>query len=641
MDIATKFKSLSRDKQLAALGKMSDEQKVRLRDVLAGAAPTEVAPEPKYLQERGEGVSGWDRFVAKNFTQNPEKAFNHLQKGNPELEFSKKDDQVFFRPRDSEEPFKVLDPKGFDLEDITDVVYDMGSGLVENAAMVAGGAAGGVAAGPPGLVAGGMAASGVAGAAMEGLRNLGGQALGVDQDLSVTDMAVTGGLSAALTPLGGFGKAPAKNMVAGAIKTARKSGMSNTAAKKVGKEVADSGLASFLEGGALGLGFNTARKGTAKVAEQLTGVRAKVWNNLVEKPKELLDQIKSKGADRYANDKLVDTENTVQTELRKRGQDLADQINDSGQIMDISKAKKVIRDEINAISKQDTILAADKEKLSQLNKLYQDTFVTDQVPLPGGGFMVKEVPDQVEASLAFRIQKDLDDGIDYLSDQFRPQKSNSDQLVSSKMMKARKEIKNSLDKIKGVDDAKERYATTASDLDFLRNHLRDKKNMSAEMSPDAFIDKGLTKLQRMAGDIDKGKKHAYDRLTKIDDNYGTDITDVGDDVASLLLRETAGINPKSLQGVTATQRGNLTKMIGISAGITAAQKFGFPTVLGYGVGGTAGMIAGSPWTMKKMMSGAAAAQKYSPSASVIRPGLRVGGFDDKVRQSFQPQNNQE
>lgn len=157
-------------------------------------SPSEDAVE--YKKDMSADIPMKQRFVAKNFAGSPEAQVGYLSKELPEKEFTVKDGDVFARDKGTKNNYAAIDPSGFDMQDITDIAYDVGAGglqgLATTAAAAAGSAAGGVGAIPAGIAAG--AASG---AGLEGLRQLIGSKLGIENNLNAKEIAVQGAAGAA------------------------------------------------------------------------------------------------------------------------------------------------------------------------------------------------------------------------------------------------------------------------------------------------------------------------------------------------------------------------------------------------------------------------------------------------------------
>lgn len=152
---------------------------------LAGEAPP---PEPKFLEEKAANIPFKERFVAKNLAVSPEAQVQYLKEKLPKFEFQLKDGEVFARPIGGNYNYKALDPKGFDVQDISDVAYDIGAGGLQAGATALG------ALGGPVVAALSSAASG---AGLEGLRQKLGEQLGIKDNVSPKEIAMQGAMGLA------------------------------------------------------------------------------------------------------------------------------------------------------------------------------------------------------------------------------------------------------------------------------------------------------------------------------------------------------------------------------------------------------------------------------------------------------------
>ena len=115
-----------------------------LRRLGAGELPDSSIP---VKQEMHPDLTFGDRFVIKNFGTDPESTTKFLkQRHGDNLLVTHKGGQVLVR-RPDEQQWSVLDPEGFDLQDITDVGYDVASGIGSGAATAAAGLGAGAATG--------------------------------------------------------------------------------------------------------------------------------------------------------------------------------------------------------------------------------------------------------------------------------------------------------------------------------------------------------------------------------------------------------------------------------------------------------------------------------------------------------------
>ena len=204
------------------------------QEFAAGSAPWEVKAPAKatrapVVEETHPDVSFVDRAVIKNFAQSPEAGAAYLNKKGFETEI--RDGNLYVR-KPNEKSFKALDPSSFELQDITDIGYDVAAGLGSGAATALGGIVGNI----PGAVASGAAASG----GLEALRQKIGQYAGIPQDVSGKDVLVSTALGGTTPMLLGSG-ATAKQIA----KEALKSGMTSEAVAQGQRGLVTKGIEKF------------------------------------------------------------------------------------------------------------------------------------------------------------------------------------------------------------------------------------------------------------------------------------------------------------------------------------------------------------------------------------------------------------
>jgi hypothetical protein len=142
-------------------------------------------PEPEMFLEERAPVKG--RFAVKNLSgEDSEAAVQYLANQNPGVQFTQKDGRIFARPK-NEKNWKALDPDTFEMEDISDVAFDVVSGLAQTAGMIAAGI-------PTGGI-GGAIGGAATGYGTEKLRDYLGEMIGVrggEDDSSAIPAAVIG-----------------------------------------------------------------------------------------------------------------------------------------------------------------------------------------------------------------------------------------------------------------------------------------------------------------------------------------------------------------------------------------------------------------------------------------------------------------
>lgn len=194
--ISKTLPSMTNDEKLKFVEKL-DKGDIDLTDTLGVSNTT-----PK-----GLGVA---RFVVKNFANDTEQAVEYLKNNYPDYQFKLSEPEKEGEQKEIlvKEPnsvqFTRLDPKGFDLRDITDEAYGVISGAVPLATKALG------VAGSPVTLGASIPASMAAGAAeqagLETLRQSIGKAIGVSKEYDPSQIALAGGIGATV-PIGTRGSA--------------------------------------------------------------------------------------------------------------------------------------------------------------------------------------------------------------------------------------------------------------------------------------------------------------------------------------------------------------------------------------------------------------------------------------------------
>lgn len=237
-----------------------------------GEAPWEQESE-KIINEMHPDIDFTTRAIYKNFGADPEASFQFLQKKQPNLQWKKDKSGEVLAKRPDEDAWRRLDPKGFDLQDITDIGYDVPAAVAQGAATAAAGLAG-APAGGVGAIPAAMAGSAASGAGLEAIRQAFGAGLGIEGNVSGQDIGIAAGAGAVSPLLFGTG-AGAKE----ALKASMKEG-----AKQSAKEILQT------QRGLLGRGYDaTAGYVGPKLGALVSGENAKV----IKKAAEILPEIKA------------------------------------------------------------------------------------------------------------------------------------------------------------------------------------------------------------------------------------------------------------------------------------------------------------------------------------------------------------
>jgi hypothetical protein len=151
---------------------------------------------PNIIEEMHPDVSWQDRAIVKNLSSSPEKSANYIKKHNPQLDTRVWDGRVLVKGK-TETDWRTLDPdaEGFDglkefAMDVGDVAYDVGSGVLEGLA----------------LPTTGILGSAAVGAGSELARQAAGEALGIEDNISKGDIALSAGVAGAIPAVGKFAR---------------------------------------------------------------------------------------------------------------------------------------------------------------------------------------------------------------------------------------------------------------------------------------------------------------------------------------------------------------------------------------------------------------------------------------------------
>lgn len=323
----------------------------------ASTAPEGISDSVITQQEMPEDVSAYHRFVAKNFSNSPDSTIKYLQERYPQYEISHDKGNILFK-KPGENTYKVLDPKGITgigegLMDLTDIGTDVGAGAASTAAS----AAAGLAAAPTvvGALPAAMAAGGTTSAGLEALRQKIGSYLGIPQEVSGKDVAISGALGAAAPLLFGTGASAAQI----AAKSAEK-GLTETGAEALAKS----------------------QKGV--ITRSLSGIYSKasgIPKKVVETAGDNMDKIKTlEKAENPTTElakSLTDDVSKLEKAHNKVGSEIGDAVQSHPDPIDLTSAKdpylKKIS-ELEGIRRREGLTPALKEDLQSAKSEYKRLF---------------------------------------------------------------------------------------------------------------------------------------------------------------------------------------------------------------------------------------------------------------------------
>jgi hypothetical protein len=543
----------------------------------------------KTIQEMPEEIALKDRLIAKNFAQSPEKQIEYLKSQYPDMTFDMSRDGQIRIKRQGDVDWRVLDPdtgifsKDF-LADAGDVAYDIYAGATEGAAATAGALGAGSLTGGAGAIPGAMAAGGATTAANEAIRQKLGQFLGIPQDVSGRDVAIAGGVGAVAPGLLGAG--PARGALPIAAGYARRAG-----------------------GSMLG-----------SLGSKMSGVPKEALMNYADPAiKSQVTQLEKEGITDFTGQALDKITNFVESNKDRAGQELVAAIEGAGRQADISPAKQAFRSRM--VDRSDDMLTnADVEK----NRAIQDAF--ERYLGSGKADDFVEIGDQVPASRAFDLQKDLK----------QVAKFNQDMTPADVNMKGgARDAYFALNQ--SLDDASEGLSTRAKDQ--YKAALKEEAELLPKFTGKTRADSIQKTFNELSNMDRNSRKVMQEKLSKLSDDELLDLVDESKVLSTYRFLGNPSALPISSGGQTSTTRsiplslagGYVGAGLGVQSGLT-----GDPTV-DRGVGGLIGLglgaAAGSPAMMKRyinaMQKAGRARELISenipmPENESLRRGLRVG-----------------
>lgn len=333
----------------------------------------------KILQEQFDGLDFGERFKLKNLSDSSEDQARFLKKKyGDKVDVGLKGGQILLRNK-GDKDWKVMDPEGFDAQDITDVAGDIGSGLLSGAATTMAGLSAGAATGGVGAIPAAMAAGGASSAGLEAIKQKLAQMYGVKtDDLSGTDIAIQGAVGAAsplLFGVGASGKQIAKaagssdDVARKLIENYTDDAVSGATLSMAQKETAEEALKASGEGLIPKLGRKTVSFLSGSDEEALRTAR-----KMLPKVKEL----EKKGATReFAETTAEEARAGFQTKLSEVGDQINEVVNESGARFSVDEYRKPFIDEIESLQKSG--VSSDRELADDLLSEMKDIFKEDVV----------------------------------------------------------------------------------------------------------------------------------------------------------------------------------------------------------------------------------------------------------------------
>lgn len=596
----------------------------------------------KVIKEGHPDISFKTRFLYKNLGVNDDEAFNYLQKENPNLQFKKDSEgDVLVKGGTGGNQWMYLDPPGFDVQDITDVAYDIPAGMLEGAASALGGIGGGIigTAVTPGIgtgvgaIGGAMTAGGLAGRYLEKGRQALGKWSGVSQteDPQAVDVATTFG---AISPL-------LLGTGAGAKQVAKYAGR---------KTLADATKRGLLEE-AQRAPLARIKSALPKLGEATSGVpqeAIRYASKNIPEIKAAQEIAKSEGIDLAGADVVRDTRKRIQEALDRK--DVIVKSEFSAALENISKDPK------SNVNVKEAF-----EPMQKLYKEYEDEYLKELKILEsqvGKEKAAKEIKDRASYKEFQDVKKAFKE-IRPLNQEISPKDAYNLQKKVNKFSEIKKsfdasttktgaagpiinttrqvadKIGENIDNIEGAGSefakAKKEYGNLINLKDKVKKNFGD---FSREGSKDAdqALQKTESTLLRVMGSGNQSQKQNIKNLSK---ELGIDIEEDAARQTALKFYTDPQIMPISSGGTTSTSRSNIAEgtlgEAGFLTGVGATGNFQ-GGLMGRLAGRTLGAVGAGPWSQMQMMKANKAAtaipeflQRVGPAniGTPINTGINV------------------
>ena len=530
-----------------------------------GKAPWEME---NVVNEMHPNIDWMTRFKFKNFSIKPEVALEWLKKTQPNLEWKKDDSGEIVAKTPQETTWRKLDPKGFDIQDITDVIgSDVPGGITQGLATAAGALGGGL----PGA----MGASALSGAGVETLRQALGQSMGFG-GMAPEEIGVSAGLGAILPTVFGGGLG-----VKEAIKAATKPGASKTA-----EELLKS------QRGLLGRGYDVA---AGKIGPYLGTVMSGESPTVLRKAATILPEIQKADLD----------PNIVVKPLEVAAKEVNKTL--KGNTTQIGKRLEEIRDTLDAekigISKRE-LYQPFLDLAETIQKGAADTpaqradiaFLTDTIKKEFSG-----LPDMLTAAQMDNLRRRFKEraqqfGMNYGRSGQAVSTTQGASAIDAQISGAFEESRRKITDII-VDRLSSINPNLAGEYVALNSKYSTLKTLQKETL-------NKTKNAKSFGDfLMKSTKdpNAESQLMDIVMETGLDLPDLAAQTQAIKTFSKPSTSVRSLGGSTSTSKTIPLATAGGAAGYYLGQKLGFSPFISGLVGGTLGAAGGSPAMMRKYM----------------------------------------
>jgi len=363
-------------------GEISDEE----LQAIANSANDSANDTPEFIQEKHPDITVADRFMVKNFGGDNAASVKYLQRKHPGLDITTINDRIAIK-RPNEKAYKALDPEfeffspstwaqGLELEDVSDVAWDVGAGITEGLASAGAGLAGaGISAGAGALPAA-MAAGGATSAGLESVRQAIGTQAGVREGMDLGQVGIMGALGAAGPAVFGAGIS-SKKLAAKGLADTLGDGLIQRLGKKMPKLASIMSRAreeSFIE------------YGDEKSLQKLIS-----WE---KSP----DDIVPGEINRFGN-----TVRELDDKIWQKVEDMYDkEYMGRGEVFDVSSVKQIFKDTIDEVEavardKEKGLLSGDAEIIiKDLKDMYKGAFHSKK---KNGAALIKDAEDKFQRQI--------------------------------------------------------------------------------------------------------------------------------------------------------------------------------------------------------------------------------------------------
>lgn len=554
-----------------------------------GEAPWEQAPE-KIVNEMHPDIPFTVRAVYKNFGADPEASFNYLQKKLPNLQLKKDKEGEILAKRSDELEWRRLDPKGFDLQDISDIGYDVPAAVAQGAATAAVGLAGGAAGGGVGAIPAAMVTSGVTGAGLEGLRQGIGSWLGIEDNAS-KEQAILAGAAGTVSPLL-FG--------------------TGAGAKEAGKYIAKKGLETTskdllqTQRGLLGRGYDAAAGYVGpKLGTFVSGENPEV----IKKAAGMLKEIKAADTNPEVTTlPLTEAANTINSELKKLSTETGRKLEDLRGMID-NQPGLILTGEGAATQRTGSIPAAEfiqpfrdlAEKLSAGGAATEAQLKDAQTLARVIEQEFKGLPDNLTAAQVDTLRKRFKEraqqyGLNYgkVGQAVGGTEGASaiDAQIALAFEDSRRKMNDSI--ISRLEAMGPEYANEYKGLNDAYSRI---KTVQKEISPKTKNSKSLSQFLTSA----TKDPHAEKQMMDVVELTGLDLPELAYRDQALKVFSKPNTAVRSLGGTTSTSRTIPLSTAGGAAGYYLGQQNNWSPFLTSAIMSTLGATAGSPAAMRKYM----------------------------------------